>query len=215
MLGSDLYQNQKTGEGADMISAEVCDTYAGFIQDIRENPEDHAPRLIMADWLHDNGHPEHSELIRVQCELEKTGGKIEEISSANVYGITRVLVENKKLYAREQDLLSMPSINWDYRFIRRDDPLKKITSRFMRQKWGAYNLSPYFLGFRYALSISTVVWANSHRELLRRYPLRLVYFSDGIAGSFGLHPSGISNLKFLSKENDQSKDPVMAMWEGE
>lgn len=42
-----------------------------FLQAIRDAPEDDTPRLIYADWLHDNGEPERAEFIRVQCRLAK------------------------------------------------------------------------------------------------------------------------------------------------
>jgi uncharacterized protein (TIGR02996 family) len=41
---------------------------AAFLQAIRDNPEDDAPRLIYADWLEEHGDPERAEFIRVQCE---------------------------------------------------------------------------------------------------------------------------------------------------
>jgi uncharacterized protein (TIGR02996 family) len=41
-----------------------------FLQAIREDPEDDAPRLIYADWLDEHGEAERAEFIRVQCELE-------------------------------------------------------------------------------------------------------------------------------------------------
>jgi uncharacterized protein (TIGR02996 family) len=39
-----------------------------FLEDIREHPEDDAPRLIYADWLEERGDP-RGEFIRVQCDL--------------------------------------------------------------------------------------------------------------------------------------------------
>jgi uncharacterized protein (TIGR02996 family) len=33
------------------------------------NPAEDAPRLMYADWLEENGHPERAEFIRLQCEL--------------------------------------------------------------------------------------------------------------------------------------------------
>jgi uncharacterized protein (TIGR02996 family) len=45
-----------------------------FLRDIKENPEDETPRLILADWLEEHG-AEHdiarAELIRVQCEMAR------------------------------------------------------------------------------------------------------------------------------------------------
>jgi uncharacterized protein (TIGR02996 family) len=42
-----------------------------FLADIRATPDDDAPRLIYADWLHDHGEPERGEFIRVQCQLAR------------------------------------------------------------------------------------------------------------------------------------------------
>jgi uncharacterized protein (TIGR02996 family) len=43
----------------------------GFLQDIREHPEDDTPRLIFADWLEENDRPGRAEFIRVGCALAK------------------------------------------------------------------------------------------------------------------------------------------------
>lgn len=41
-----------------------------LLQAIRENPDDLQLRLVYADWLEEQGHPQ-AELIRIQCELEQ------------------------------------------------------------------------------------------------------------------------------------------------
>ncbi len=41
----------------------------GFVQAIRDNPEDDALRLIAADWLDENGHEAWAELVRLQIAL--------------------------------------------------------------------------------------------------------------------------------------------------
>src|SRR5262249_13022193 len=38
-----------------------------FVQDVRENPDDPAPRLVYADWLDENGDADRAEFIRLQC----------------------------------------------------------------------------------------------------------------------------------------------------
>jgi uncharacterized protein (TIGR02996 family) len=45
------------------------DPVEGFLVDIREHPEDDAPRLIFADWLDDHGDPARAEFIRLGVEL--------------------------------------------------------------------------------------------------------------------------------------------------
>jgi uncharacterized protein (TIGR02996 family) len=42
-----------------------------FIQAIRDEPDDDAPRLVYADWLEDQGESARAEFIRVQCELTR------------------------------------------------------------------------------------------------------------------------------------------------
>jgi uncharacterized protein (TIGR02996 family) len=44
-------------------------TEEGFLEAIRETPDDDAPRLVYADWLDDHGQADRAEFIRVQCEL--------------------------------------------------------------------------------------------------------------------------------------------------
>jgi uncharacterized protein (TIGR02996 family) len=39
-----------------------------FLDAIREQPDDDAPRLVYADWLEEHGQPQRAEFIRVQCE---------------------------------------------------------------------------------------------------------------------------------------------------
>ena len=45
-----------------------------FIEAIRQNLDDDAPRLIYADWLEERGENERAEFIRVQCELARIAG---------------------------------------------------------------------------------------------------------------------------------------------
>ncbi|MCA9175777.1 MAG: TIGR02996 domain-containing protein, partial [Planctomycetales bacterium] len=42
-----------------------------FLQQVVENPDDDAARLVYADYLEEQGDP-RSEFIRVQCELART-----------------------------------------------------------------------------------------------------------------------------------------------
>src|SRR5262245_40072092 len=40
-----------------------------LLKEIKDNPADDLPRLVLADWLDDHGEPDRARLIRVQCEL--------------------------------------------------------------------------------------------------------------------------------------------------
>jgi uncharacterized protein (TIGR02996 family) len=42
-----------------------------FLRAVAENPGDDAPRLVFADWLNENGHPERAEFIRTQVDLAR------------------------------------------------------------------------------------------------------------------------------------------------
>jgi uncharacterized protein (TIGR02996 family) len=42
-----------------------------FLQAVRDDPDDDAPRLVYADWLEERGDVTRAEFIRVQCELER------------------------------------------------------------------------------------------------------------------------------------------------
>src|SRR5262245_51717677 len=44
---------------------------AAFLAEIRERPDDDAPRLVFGDWLDENGRPEWAEFIRAQIELTR------------------------------------------------------------------------------------------------------------------------------------------------
>ena len=45
-----------------------------FLQDIKQNPDDDTPRLILADWLEEHDDP-RGEFLRVQCELARHSTK--------------------------------------------------------------------------------------------------------------------------------------------
>jgi uncharacterized protein (TIGR02996 family) len=44
---------------------------AAFLTHIREQPDEDAPRLVLADWLDDHHRPEWAEFIRCQVELAR------------------------------------------------------------------------------------------------------------------------------------------------
>lgn len=46
----------------------VCNA---LIQAVVENPDDHEPRLVFADWLEENGEPDRAESARLYCRLVK------------------------------------------------------------------------------------------------------------------------------------------------
>lgn len=47
-------------------------TESALLAAVLANPADDLPRLVMADWLEENGQAERAAWIRIQCELERT-----------------------------------------------------------------------------------------------------------------------------------------------
>jgi uncharacterized protein (TIGR02996 family) len=69
-----------------------------LLQNIIDNPDDDAPRLVYADWLEEHGDTERAEFIRVQCTL---GSRSREEAPA-----LRLLQE------REEDLRNRHAAEW-------------------------------------------------------------------------------------------------------
>ena len=42
-----------------------------FLDDVREHPDDDAPRLVFADWLDDHGEHDRAEFIRLQVRAAR------------------------------------------------------------------------------------------------------------------------------------------------
>lgn len=61
------------------IESQSDPEYMALLESVRANPDDDAIRLIISDWLEENGEEERAEFIRVQIELAKNnpfgGGK--------------------------------------------------------------------------------------------------------------------------------------------
>ena len=51
-----------------MIDLDTNEDWLALLRTIRTYPHDTLPRLVAADWLEENGHPERAEFIRLDCE---------------------------------------------------------------------------------------------------------------------------------------------------
>ena len=49
-----------------------------FLQDARDRPEDDTPRLVLADYLEENGDHDRAEFVRLQCRLAEGQAPLEE-----------------------------------------------------------------------------------------------------------------------------------------
>jgi len=72
-----------------------------FLRAIKETPEDDTPRLILADWLDENGDPDRAEFIRVQCRLAR---------------LAEDAAEREPLEQRERALLEQHAAAWSELF---------------------------------------------------------------------------------------------------
>ena len=45
------------------------DTSLALLRAVCESPDDDTPRLVLADWLEENGEPERAEFIRIGVEI--------------------------------------------------------------------------------------------------------------------------------------------------
>jgi uncharacterized protein (TIGR02996 family) len=71
--GTFLHQTATHNFGAHMmtISTSTRPQVMGFLAEIKANPDDDTPRLILADWLDDHDDPERAEFLRLQCRVAR------------------------------------------------------------------------------------------------------------------------------------------------
>jgi uncharacterized protein (TIGR02996 family) len=79
------------------LRATLMSQQAAFLSAIRDNPDDDTPRLAFADWLTENGSPEHGEFIRIQAERARLPADDDRQSD---------------LHARELRLLAAHTADW-------------------------------------------------------------------------------------------------------
>src|SRR5262245_46285153 len=51
----------------------MSDDLLALLHGCKDNPDDNAPRLVLADWLEEHGEPERAEFIRLQCRGNDQG----------------------------------------------------------------------------------------------------------------------------------------------
>lgn len=85
-------------------------TYNQFISAILAEPEDDQPRLILADWLEEQGFTQRAELIRVQCKIAEKAFAADHDPTNCLYTPCKVCEELEyltDLLKREKKLLDM------------------------------------------------------------------------------------------------------------
>lgn len=112
--------------------------FANLMKAVCASPADDLPRLVLADWLEENGQPERAEFIRLQCELEK----VREYGGGHCPGC---LVAGGELHAdgcwvkagrkRESDLVDAHIRVW----------LDVAVPGAVMSHWSPHNTVPYFV----------------------------------------------------------------------
>lgn len=129
-----------------------------FIEAIKADPEDDAPRLIYADWLDGVGdmtpreflNPERAEFIRVQCELAR---------------IQRELRSDEQCDNAECDCQEMGELR------RRERELWRAGTRFDFKFGGNFAWSRGFLD---SIACSAADWLTQGDAILREHPVQTV-----------------------------------------
>lgn len=131
---------------------------AAFLQAIRENPDDDAPRLIYADWLEERGQADRAEFIRIQCRL---------------FGIPHTDPAASDLKVRAEELLRTNWQTWV-------GPLRNVIgsnySRYgeswMREEYHPDGLRRFRRGFVDTLALDAERFLHHAKALLALTPLR-------------------------------------------
>ncbi len=74
---------------------------AAFMAEILASPTDDAPRLLLADWMDENGQPERAEFVRVQVALSRPCP----LGRSDAYHVDDVCEPCHALRLRERELL--------------------------------------------------------------------------------------------------------------
>jgi len=144
--------------------------HAAFLADIRENPEDDAPRLIYADWLEDHGEEEQAEFIRVQVEESRLHvcGCAPSLFVAPDCPVCKAV---RPLRARWRELLS--GLYGQFRPTSDDSWGVLATHR-----GGTTPASFVRRGFVHTVRCPTATWLAHRVELVRRHPLQRVELTN-------------------------------------
>jgi uncharacterized protein (TIGR02996 family) len=83
-----------------------------LLEDVLADPADDAPRMILADWLEDQGQPERAEFIRVQCALARHRAALAAGPGAPYRHPDHLVFSRRQaLERRERDLFAAADLN--------------------------------------------------------------------------------------------------------
>src|SRR5262249_52808848 len=131
-----------------------------FFEDVREHPDDDAPRLIFADWLEDNGDPDRAEFIR-----------------ARIYGVRLAGLDSQQADASSETFRQRAHVLLRANWKRWAEPLAAFfgSSHFNWPDRGYHSeaLNHFPRGFVEAIQLDASRFLRIAAELFRAYPIRV------------------------------------------
>ncbi len=114
----------------------------------RARPADDLPRLVLADWLDENGQPERAEFVRIQVEVSHPSADV-----ARIRGLKK----------REAELLSEQESEWSGRYQRAAEAMMPPRPQYRGHFTGPY--PPYYRWVRGLMRLSNAAEMVERREL--------------------------------------------------
>lgn len=167
----------------------ILTTGDALLADVLATPEDDAPRLILADWLQDEGQLLRAELIRVQCELARWPCECDSVEQ--VYHEECRCKEKADLQRRRKQLLtpdhfwawfaSQPGV-WDRAWSGR--PAVHIVGDVCEVGYWTRRGEPdhwkftITRGFVSTVKLPMQAWLDHGKALVRYQPITRVLLSD-------------------------------------
>ncbi len=151
-----------------------------FIRAICDQPDDDAPRLVLADWLDEHGESERAEFIRVQCELAR-------MDRETTHSQIDLWAAQNKLHDRERELLAGHNVEWSR-------PLPgpfELSGNVL--KWD------FIRGFVGSIECSAADWLTHADTILREHPVQSVRLTTLPKMRVARHGSTIGAMKYRGR----------------
>ncbi len=161
-----------------------------FLEDIREHPDDDAPRLIFADWLEENGDQERAEFIRARIACARAEGP-----------------DRSQHFRRSRELLNRNCKRWVA-------PLARLVGHEPYEPWitspGEADIRFFPRGFLDEITMDARRFLDNAEELFAIAPLQVLALRGG--GGLGEELAACPWLKWICKVSfiDYFRSPLEA-----
>lgn len=142
--------------------------YAGLVRAILENPFDDVPRLILADWLDENGDPDRAEFIRLQMRIAEMRPGPEEHRKAS--NLLRRFDRGAPVPMRAKTPAAM--------MMRETILLRDNAMRWQEYWFDGVRFGEPSRGFVETASCNTAAWLTHGSDAVVSYPLVGVTLAD-------------------------------------